>query len=351
MADGAYPGGLAVWAEEVPYERLASAGVLRPLAARRLTLRLAIDPARRSAALGVARACADHGVRFAAWPLLDDRRGRWAHVGNAVAFADHARRVADALALEGASLAEVAIDLEPPIDAVRAVLSRGSGTTLARAARAMRSFTSPATHGAAERVFAELARDLAARGASVVATAAPMIALDPGRRTAGWQRALGTPIDAAPWDRVAVMAYSSLFEGYGRGVVDRDDAIGLLASIARLSRERWPGRAEIALGVVGGGALGDERPYRSPWELAEDVAIARAAAIEHLSLFGLDGAIARPPLEAWLDAFVAPDEVPRDRRSRRSLRAGAIVAAGRALAWPLDATFALRRKLSRRGAI
>jgi hypothetical protein len=56
------------------------------------------------------------------------------------------------------------------------------------------------------------------------------------------------------------------------------------------------------------GALGDEPVYRAVRELREDVAAARAAGIEDLSLFDLGGVLARPPAEAWIEALV---ETPR----------------------------------------
>ena len=93
---------------------------------------------------------------------------------------------------------------------------------------------------------------------------------------------------------------------------------GLLARVAAARRRawrssrrwraacarRWGARAAISLGVVGAGALGDESAYRNADELAEDVALAEAAGIDEIALFALDGIVARPPREAWLDALL-----------------------------------------------
>jgi hypothetical protein len=72
--------------------------------------------------------------------------------------------------------------------------------------------------------------------------------------------------------------------------------------------------------------------YRAPNELADDVAIARAAGVDDLALFDLAGAVARPPLDDWLDAFVstAPaDSAPHAGRRVRLFRSVARIASRR----------------------
>ena len=119
------------------------------------------------------------------------------------------------------------------------------------------------------------------------------------------QRTLGTPVDALPVDSHSVMAYTSLFEGWSRGLVGRRRAEWMLSLCARSARTRWGTRASLSLGAVGTGAFGDEPTYRSPAELTRDVAIARAASITDLSLFELGGLLRRAPAQAWLEALCA----------------------------------------------
>jgi hypothetical protein len=130
----------------------------------------------------------------------------------------------------------------------------------------------------------------------------PFVALDP-RGADGWQYWLGTPVDALDAAHVSVMMYTSLLEGWSRGAVRRRDALALLAAATARTVGRWGPRAGISLGCVGIGAFDDEPVYRAPTELAEDASIARAAGCQELSLFDLGGVLARPPAEAWLDAF------------------------------------------------
>jgi hypothetical protein len=119
-----------------------------------------------------------------------------------------------------------------------------------------------------------------------------------------WQRLLGTPVDTLHASSVSVMMYTSLVEGYSRGLVSRRGAIRLLAAVCRLARRRFGPNVEISLGAVGRGALATEPTYRGPEELAVDAAVARRAGIANLALFDLGGVLRRPPVEAWLDAFV-----------------------------------------------
>ncbi len=157
----------------------------------------------------------------------------------------------------------------------------------------------------------------------------PPIVLPPEAAARGWQRLLRTPIDALPLDCISTMAYTSLFEGYSRGVLRRADALALLYKLAVATRARYGARASISLGAVGTGALGDERTFISPAQLIEDVGIVRAAGLTDLALFNLDGALARPPLAAWLDALVqTPPSAPPPPTLRADLLWQGLRAAG-----------------------
>jgi hypothetical protein len=142
----------------------------------------------------------------------------------------------------------------------------------------------------------------------------------------GWQRLLGTPVDALPLARVSLMLYSSLATGYARGWLRRADVRSLLHWTAQAARRRYGARACASLGAVGPGALGDEAILASPSELADDVGLVRAAGIDELALFDLRGMLARPPVCDWLDALASP---PASTPPPATARALAIVG----LAW------------------
>jgi hypothetical protein len=172
----------------------------------------------------------------------------------------------------------------------------------------------------ASRALASEIADLHARGIATASAVWPLVALDPpGAR--GWQSLLGTPVDALATERVSVMMYTSILQGWSRGTLRRRDATALLAAASERVSGRWGARAGLSLGCVGTGALLDEPVYRDPRELAEDVAIARAGGCHDLSLFDLGGVLGREPAEAWLDAFAHGAEMTRVRTSRRVIAA------------------------------
>jgi hypothetical protein len=298
-----HPRRRVLWSEFVPYRELQSPALLGALSARKLALRVAVMPDQVGEVARLQAACAAAEVELGLWPLLDDADGRWASCDNAPSFAEHARVVTEAACRDG-QVAAIALDLEPPIGWVRAALT-------GRLTRARRS---PFERGASELVA--LIEALRGGARRIEAAAIPAVLADD--RRAGWQRALGTPVDVLPVDHVSVMLYTTLIEGYSRSLLRRADARALLAALARATRHRYGRRAGVSLGVVAGGALGDERGYRDPAELADDVAVARAAGVDALALYGLDGILGRPPLEAWLDTFAGAPPPPRPAETWRA---------------------------------
>jgi len=286
-----------------------------PLLARfGVELLLAVRPWDLDALAETLRACADAGVTTSAWPMIEDERGRWASARNAEAFRDFTLRVRDAGARG------VAIDLEPPIDDVRAIMSGVGG-----AARVLRGGVSAAAFAAARATYVAMIESLRADGIATTAAVLPHALLDDGEthdRGARWQRLAGTPVDGPRFDRFSVMLYTSMVEGWSRGVLDRADARAVLAGACRLTTERFGAGGGVSLGAVGTGAFGDEPVYRSPAELREDVAIARACGVEDIALFDLGGVLARAPSEAWLAALVETEA--GDARPPKSLRAHAL---------------------------
>ena len=307
-----------VWSELVPYERLRRREVLRPLAERGVSLLVAVTPADVEGLPEVIASAADAGVEAGVWPMLERSDGRWPNARNAVTFGEQVRRLFDRLDARGLSVHALAVDLEPPIEELRRLLG-GDVRVLSRWVR--RGGLARAT-----RAFDAVAGDVRARGVPVLAAVIPSV-IGTARAGRGWQRALGTPIDGVSFDRVSPMAYTSMFEGYSRRIVRREDAVSLLAVIARHTARRYGARASLSLGAIGPGILGDEPTFRSVTELAEDVAQARAAGISDLAVFDLSGMLARPPVERWLDALVYTE--PAARSSPLTPRAAAVALAVR----------------------
>lgn len=305
---------LRIYCETLPYEQVARPRTVGLLARYGLEIVLAVRPWDLGDLPRVAAALRDAGVPLSIWPMLSDEEGRWANARNAASFTRFAGEAADVLARAATPPRELVFDLEPSFDDSRMLLP-GVARDPAAVKRAATATRADAL-AAAERALAGAATELHDRGVETATAVWPLVALDPpGRR--GWQSLLGTPVDALPARRVSVMVYTSLLEGWSRGVVRRRHALALLDAASRRVLRRWGERASISLGCVGTGAFVDEPVYRSPAELAEDVAIVRAAGFRDVSLFDLAGVMRREPAEAWLDAFAGahdPILAPASRR-------------------------------------
>ncbi len=228
----------------------------------------------------------DAGVFVGVWPMLADADGRWASVRSVPAYI----AFTDALLARVPGCDELAIDLEPPLavlkewKALRPAVSTASGYRDARDELVTAIMRWRRTHRVTTAVL-------------------PFLALE--WRGQWMQRLLGTPTTALPVNAHSVMAYSSLFEGWSRGLVNRRRAEQMLSLTARLSRTRLGPTTGLSIGCVGTGAFGDEPSYRGIDELARDVELAAAAGITELALFDLGGCVRRGDLDAWLSALAA----------------------------------------------
>jgi len=246
---------------------------------------LAVWPRTLGACERAVKTLADAGRTATVWPMLADAEGRWLGAANVEAFAAFA---GDAQRVTGAT--EIVLDLEPPIEKLRGSLAMKELPI----STDMRGFL------AARARIARLVVDLHEAGAKVTATVPPPALLE------GFELLLGTPVGGVAWDSVSPMVYASIAEGWSRGLFRREDARAFVSWGARAAVGRFGRRAAASLGAVGTGALGDEPVYRSPYELADDTAIAVAAGVTDLALFELAGVLHRPPAEAWFEAFTDP---------------------------------------------
>jgi hypothetical protein len=299
---------LRIYSETLPYEEVARKETVALLVRFGLEVVLAVRPWQLGELPKVARALGD--VPLSVWPMLSDEMGRWANAKNADKFTAFVKNVCDVHEPK-----EILLDLEPPFPDARlltSALPRGIAKLAGGGAIASDAFA------IAETILADLVADLRARDIATAAAVWPLVALDPpGAR--GWQTLLGTPVDALAPDRVSVMMYTSILEGWSRGALRRRDTTELLEAATKRVGRRWGARGGISLGCVGTGAFEDEPTYRDPNELAEDVAIVRAAGSTDLSLFDLGGVLSRGNPEAWLGAFASgvTDRARGPERSRR----------------------------------
>lgn len=306
-----------IWVEHLPAEVLAESATLDLLERYRLEPIVALPPERETGAMADALAAMSRrGLRVGLWPLLLDEEGYWPSVKSAPAFEARVEAALSFANEAGADIRTVAIDLEPPLEELK-VLLEGSGP-------ARWSFIARQRKDDAG-VFERLARSLAGRGIETIAAVLPPVLLDLDRRRPFWESVLGTPATSVPWNVVSPMLYTTMIAALLPSRSTHSARGILFAGADRLARSVGGARASVSLGLVGTGKLGTEPTYDRPASLALDVGAARAAGIEDLALFALEGVLERGPPERWLDAFGAPPLRPT--RARRIV-AGAVFRAG-----------------------
>jgi hypothetical protein len=316
-----------LWSEMVPFETLRDPRVLARLRRFGMGLIAAVRPWQLDAAPSLVATCRDAGISLSLWPMLADDEGRWANSGNIDRFGSFVRALVERL---GDVPTDIALDLEPDIRGPTRFLAGGSFASTPDTRDSTRTVLDP------RAALRDLVDALHERGCRVSSAVVPLVLFDRERDDPGWESLLGTPVRGVPFDEINAMLYTSMLEGWSRGLLRRRDARSLLDRSCRAAVRRYGARASVSLGLVDVGVYGNEPIYDDVTALEDDVAIARAAGVDDLVLYDLGGVLARPPAERWLDAFVhtpaavrSPPETMRARVAARA--AGALgVLAGRA---------------------
>ena len=217
------------------------------------------------------------------------------------------------------------MDLEPPLGVTRELL----GGPLRRRAQIfadqLAHIDTPERRAQRKAACATLTRlrgELGDSGIETLAAVVPHVALDLAATSDFWQAMLRTPATAPDWSAVSVMLYTSILEQ--QLPPPRSLARALLFEAARATAATMGPRASLSIGLVSHGKLGDEPTYDSPRDLERDVALARAAGVDDLALFSLEGTLRRGAPERWLRPYVQTAAImPPDDLARMVVRATA----------------------------
>lgn len=321
---------MRIWTELLAPKELGSPAVGRLLERFELQPLIALPPERETGAMAAAiGALSARGLPIGIWPLLSDLDGYWGSERNAETFGARARAALD-FAGRVAQVQTLALDLEPPIERTRALLDPDrNGRAIVRSIRESITPEIRLQRRTARTTFDLLRVELRARKIETIAAVVPLVLLDLGARHAPWQAVLGTPVEPPAWDVLCPMLYGSMIQSAlgTSGAVLAPHFI--FAACSALVASVGAARASAALGLAGPGKLGDEASYTRPEELVADVAAARAAGVEDLALYSLDGVLGRSEPERWLEALVGtPPAPPGGTVLRTALRMGA-----RAVSW------------------
>jgi hypothetical protein len=167
----------------------------------------------------------------------------------------------------------------------------------------------PDAFTAASIAYQELVDELSDRGFKTTVVTYPQVLDDMEDEDTVIQDVLNVPVSTVEWDEVSTMVYTTQFANlsgleFGPWVV-YDYA---LSTVEMFGKEK----ASIALGL--------NREMDDPAVLAAEVAAARAAGIENIQIFALEGAMEKADPLKWHAAFHAPAETPEPDGSTDTFR-------------------------------
>lgn len=332
-----------IWSEFLPADELGSPATVALLERYSLEPLIALPPAAETGAMAEALAALGRaGVPVGLWPLLDDDQGYWPSEGNVAGFCTRVARARAFAARAGVEVATVAVDLQPPLAMsyqVRSGSMRARGHLFVDALRERQSGECAPARARAVSRFADLAAHLHRDGIETLAAVLPPVVVDLNTDTTLWQDLLRTPVVAPRWSVLSPLAYTSMLATLlprpvrtHAHVVVYELGRGLMRATARVGGGPVPWRASLSLGMLGSGKAGAVATMNGPDELERDVASARAAGVDDLALFSLEGLLACREPEAWLLALTrTPPRAPEGISTRllsSALRGAAVGAWG-----------------------
>lgn len=325
---------LRVWCEHMDYAEIRRPSTLDLLERGGMHPIAAVRPdSPRGELAETIEAARERGLDVGLWPLLDKSDGYWPSVRNADYFCGYVDDLVTDLEDRGVSPRWVAFDMEPPFEAddtigssVRRAFTRGVGHMLGRSGDAAAGLPSDEEFAEAIRTFRRCLERLSRATIGSIGVTTLPVAADLGEQL-HWQRTLETPWSPLPWDRAGFMGYGSMLAGCSGGLFDYEDARALhYAYLLRVHRALGS-RAHVSLGITGTGVFGDEPVYEDPRELALDVSAARAAQVEDIAIFCLEGILQKARPGEWVDAIAeASAAVPPPTWRAETLMVGSSIA-------------------------
>jgi len=258
----------------------------------------------------VLRAYADAGLAVALWLLLPKSIGYWPSERNADAFSAHLDAVFAWADRQRVRVPWIAVDLEMPLPQALAYRdSHGLKQTFTIGRIALANLNARRFARAVTR-YTVILNKIHERGAKALCAAHDYIAEDSHLGAPIVQDFLETPVVDVEWDVVSTMIYNSMLVEQFR--ISPDDARWMQYEVGCELKQVFGERAGISLGLTGVGVLGDEPHYTAPSQLAPDIAVAKAAGLEDIAIFNLEGILHSTDPAAWFQTAIdTPPQVPR----------------------------------------
>ncbi len=304
---------------------------LELLAANRAGVAVALYPASLTTDNAAAlRELKSAGIELAYWPLMEREQGYFPGERNVAEY----RRMVDNL-LDWADRRSVlpdmlAVDLEPPIQQMHGVAS--ASTRLSKflgVYGAARDNLDRGRYLSAKASLDGLNRSVQGRGIRTLTAVMPWVALELEGEHELLQDMSETPVSGIGWDIISPMLYVTMLSA--GGAMNTRDANWLVYDSCLRLRHKFGGRAGVSLGLTGPGILEHEPTFRVPEEILVGVQAALAAGVRDITVYSLEGVLARRSPAAWFTALrSAQPRVPE-----RSEKVAAALTAARRVYPPL----------------
>ncbi|MFQ5415948.1 MAG: hypothetical protein ACE5FL_02755 [Myxococcota bacterium] len=313
---------IRVWSEFLSCEEASDPRVLDLLQEHDVGINFSVKHEMVAPALAeLLRETTTRGISMCLWLLLSKAEGYWPSERNAERFAEYVEEVLGWAGKEGVVIDEIAVDLEPPLyfheetKDLKGIRAAFAGLRIARSNLNRHRFR----HAAA--VFNKMQDSLAERGIETYVPVLPLIVDDMVRGSEVIQDLAEGPVSSVGWDRISPMIYTTMFQQFSNRFISREDARWMVYSYSKDLVEQVNDRAAASIGLTGTGILGKEWIFRDIDELRQDAAAAKAAGVEDIAIFNLEGIMNREDPDAWLRAVIdAEPEVPVSSRRAERLR-------------------------------
>jgi len=244
------------------------------------------------------------GVDYAFWPLMEKEQGYFPGERNASSYGALVRHQVEWAQKNDVLPDTVAIDLEMPIQQMWEVM-RATNPLI----KLGKVFTSARENLDRERYYRAKGKldrlnvELQDAGIRTLTAVLPWIGLEMEGDGELLQDMTETPASGIGWDVVSPMLYVSMLCGMSGRAISVKDANWLVYDNCSRLREKFGGRAGVSLGLTGGGVLQDEPVFGGPAELVVGLEAALAAGVRDVSVYSLEGILARKDPRQWFEAI------------------------------------------------
>lgn len=291
----------AIWAEFMPYRWIE--GDLARLAHYGLQLNLAIhigrlpDPDLER----LLKAACEHQVPIGAWLLLEDQDGYWPNANNAELYHQACLRFLEYMDQANLRVAELIVDMETPLALSRLL----KGQIMKGLQLEWRRWQSPENRVLFEAAVIHYQQLLASAhqaGLSVQVVTYPFLVHDALAGNTAFQEFLQVPVTPIEWDRISLMVYRSSFQDLSPLPLSS----WLVGHYLQQAQSCLKQPVSGALGVIGSIGKISEGGFRDVDEIRADIGAAKAAGVESIQLFSLDGMHQLGAPDDWLRLYQTP---------------------------------------------